>query len=120
MIHLLKFSYQISMLRKINQTEKTHLSRMIFCKSYKYKKLNDKYHSPLLIQKQKKPPKLEALTIFNKRIFYFGSYPHFKRIDPQVNPAPKADKIILSPFRNLFSHSHKHNGIVAEVVFPYR
>ena len=39
---------------------------------------------------------------------------------PQVKPPPKAERMMLSPSLSLFSHSHKHNGIVAAVVFPYR
>jgi hypothetical protein len=45
-------------------------------------------------------------------------YAHFKYIEPHVNPPPNAANIKLSPFLNLLSHSHKHNGIVPFVVLP--
>ncbi len=38
---------------------------------------------------------------------------------PQVKPAPKAERMRLSPLCSWSSHSYRQSGMVAEVVFPY-
>ena len=44
--------------------------------------------------------------------------PQMRYIAPQVKPAPKAVRTILSPFLSRFSLSQRANGMVAALVLP--